>query len=206
MKRTVQAGTGITSFPLTIHDESLTAELFDQLYGGDHRFPAKVAQIEAVCRQIIDNPEPYIEEARRRGTHDEEGLRWKRDLPPDIAQRILRLLDLAKSAETVGHDMALRLAFDAGVATCELGMKLNREVEYLCGLKVRTSGKQNNRQKPDRDAKMAREYLSRLPNKHMSRTALIAKIGEAYGLKSRAARDAVKRGLKNIGQDPANCT
>lgn len=138
MKRTVQAGSGITSFPLTISDEPLTVDRFDELFGGDHRFAAKVAPIEAWCRAIVENPEPYIKEARNRGTLDAEGLQWKRDLPPDLAERLLRLLDLAKSADTVGDDMALRLAFDAGIVACQLSMKVGREKEYLKGKKQRS--------------------------------------------------------------------
>ena len=195
-----------TAFLIEVHDGPLTPEIFDELFCGEApTFVRKVAQIEAACRDIVENPEPYIQEARRRGTLDEDGLRCKRDLPPDLAERLLRLLDLAKSAETVGHDMALRIAFDAGIVAHQLTMKIGREREYLSGLKVRNGAKKGGRQNPDRDTEMAREYLSRLANKRMSRTALMTRIGEKHGLKPRAARYAIDRGRKNIGQNPANC-
>jgi hypothetical protein len=66
------------------------------------------------------------------------------------------------------------------------------------GRKVREGAKRGGRRAPDRDRRMAQEFLKRQPQSKMSATALKVNIGVEHGLRRRAAIDAVDRGLKKI--------
>jgi hypothetical protein len=66
------------------------------------------------------------------------------------------------------------------------------------GRKVLEGAKLGGRQDPDRDRRMAQEFLRRQPQSKMSATALKVDIGAKHDLRRRAAIDAVDRGLKKI--------
>jgi hypothetical protein len=74
----------------------------------------------------------------------------------------------------------------------------NRRLAEIARKQLDAAARGGRPKQPLRDRQMAQEFLKRLPQSKMSKTALKVDIGRKHGLRRRAAIDAVDRGLKSV--------
>lgn len=199
-KRRITIGTGILSRAAEYDDQpdQSAVEWLAETFGTQRpTFKRKVAKLADNCRWIVENPQTFVDEAKKLGTFDDRGRTWKDDLPPALAEEILNYIRKVHGQVEKGNaEMAARLAFDLGVKACELAMKIGREADYLHGVSrlkgARLAHEKLYGTKEEKVARWQRLYDDLLAElaKGTKKTAAYALVAERHGVSPKQVQRA----------------